>query len=355
VLREFLTTNRDAVIERARTKVAVRAALPEAPGGLLAGIPVFLGQLIDALEDSRPAVAAIAATADRHGVELLRQGLTLAEVVHAYCSVCESATELAQEANVFIAPDEFRTCSRCLGEAIAHAVTEYSHQRDRTIADQETERLGELAHELRNALGSATMAFQNLKAGTAGLEGSTAAVLDRSLAQLNKLTTSSLTQVRVDAKLQALDRVSVREFVDELRARAAMEALAMGRALSVTSGEPGVEVLADRQLLGAAVFNLIQNAFKFSRPGGLVALRASSAAGRVLFEVEDECGGLPVGAVEALFRPYTRQSSSRVGLGLGLSITRKSIEATGGEVRVRDVAGIGCVFTVDLPRLGGGR
>jgi signal transduction histidine kinase len=350
VLHEFLAANRDAVIERARTKVAVRSARGGAQGERFGGIPVFLDQLIETLEGSPSSGAAIAVSADQHGVELLHQGLTLAQVVHDYCGVCEAATELAHEARVFIGSDEFHICNRCLGEAIAHAVTEYSYQRDRTIADQETERLGELAHELRNALGPATMAFQLLRTGTVGLEGSTAAVLGRSLARLTKLVTSSLTQVRLDANIQTRERVSVREFVDELEVGATMEALGAGRTLSVTSGEPGIEVIADRQLLGTAVMNLLQNAFKFSRPGGRVALKTSSTSNRVLIDVEDECGGLPAGTVDALFRPYHQQSSNRVGLGLGLSITRKSVEANGGEVRVRDVPGVGCVFTIDLPR-----
>jgi signal transduction histidine kinase len=350
VLHESLTANRDAVIERARTKVALRSGRAGAQG-----IPVFLDQLIETLEGSPSSGAAIAASADQHGVDLLHEGLTLAQVVHDYCGVCEAATELAHEAKAFIGPDEFHICNQCLGEAIAHAVTEYSYQRDRTIAAQETERLGELAHELRNALGPATMAFHMLRTGTVGLEGSTAALLGRSLAQLTKLVTSSLTQVRLDARLETRERVSVREFIDELQAGATLEAVNAGRTLSVTSGEPGIEVIADRQLLGAAVFNLLQNAFKFSRRGGHVALNTSSAAGRVLFDVEDECGGLPAGTVDTLFRPYNQQSTRRVGLGLGLSITRKSVEANGGEVRVRDVPGVGCVFTIDLPRIAAAR
>jgi signal transduction histidine kinase len=71
----------------------------------------------------------------------------------------------------------------------------------------------------------------------------------------------------------------------------------------------------------------------------------------VLVEVEDECGGLPPGKAAELFRPFQQAGSDRTGLGLGLSITRKSIEANGGLVRVRDIPGTGCVFTIDLPRL----
>ena len=71
----------------------------------------------------------------------------------------------------------------------------------------------------------------------------------------------------------------------------------------------------------------------------------------MLVEVEDECGGLPPGKAGDLFRPFEQRGGDRTGLGLGLSITRKSIEADGGTVRVRDMPGTGCVFTIDLPRL----
>jgi hypothetical protein len=68
-------------------------------------------------------------------------------------------------------------------------------------------------------------------------------------------------------------------------------------------------------------------------------------------DVEDECGGLPPGDVEGLFRPFEQRSAKRKGLGLGLHICRKSVEASGGVIRVRDLPGKGCIFTVDLPRM----
>jgi len=51
-----------------------------------------------------------------------------------------------------------------------------------------------------------------------------------------------------------------------------------------------------------------------------------------------------------MFMPFTQGSSDRSGLGLGLSICRRSVEANNGVLRVRDVPGRGCIFTIDLPR-----
>ena len=120
--------------------------------------------------------------------------------------------------------------------------------------------------------------------------------------------------------------------------------------LAVTPVEPGVEVKVDRPLLAAAVGNLLQNAFKFTRPHSQVSLKTSSTSDRVLIEVEDECGGLPAGEPAELFRRFAQRGRDRTGMGLGLSICRRSIEGDGGEVRVRDMPGIGCVFVIDLPR-----
>jgi signal transduction histidine kinase len=70
-----------------------------------------------------------------------------------------------------------------------------------------------------------------------------------------------------------------------------------------------------------------------------------------LIEVADECGGLPPGKADELFRRFEQRGFDRTGLGLGLWISRRSVEADDGEIRVRDVPPVGCVFTIDLPLL----
>jgi signal transduction histidine kinase len=71
----------------------------------------------------------------------------------------------------------------------------------------------------------------------------------------------------------------------------------------------------------------------------------------VRIDVEDECGGLPAGNAEKMFLPFGQQNADKTGLGLGLSISRKGVEAMGGTIAVRDLPGKGCIFTIDLPRL----
>src|SRR6185503_4772037 len=120
--------------------------------------------------------------------------------------------------------------------------------------------------------------------------------------------------------------------------------------LSVDAGRADVVVEADQQILASVVANLVQNAFKYTRPHGHITVRARTAGDRVMIDVEDECGGLPPGKAEDLFRPFEQRGADQTGLGLGLSISLKGVRASGGEIQVRDRPGTGCMFTVDLPR-----
>jgi signal transduction histidine kinase len=351
MLYEFLSANRAAIVARAREKVAVRPAPRATEQELASGIPLFLDQLTETLRVSHISSAAMADSATAHGQRLLSLGFTVAQVVHDYGSLCLAVTELADETNAPITPAEFHIFNRCLDDAIAQAVTEYGRRREQSIADEGTERLGSLAHELRNALGTAVLSFQSLQSGSVGIGGSTAGLLDRSLRRLLELVDSSVAEVRLEVGRRAAQRVSLRELIEEIEVGASMEASARGLSLIVSPVESGVDVKVDRQLLAAAVTNLLQNAFKFTRTRGHVAIRTSRTEERVRIEIEDECGGLPPGMADKLFLPFEQQGADRTGLGLGLSISRRSVEAEGGEIYVRELPGVGCVFTIDLPRL----
>jgi len=318
------------------------------------GIPLFLDQLGAALRLAKSSDVVdheqIGKSAGQHGHDLLRLGLSIAQVVHDYGDVCQVVTELAVDEQAPISGEEFRTLNLCLDDAIAGAVTEYARQREQTIADQGTEQLGVLAHELRNVVNTAMLSFDAIKSGRVAPGGSTSLLHGRSLMRLRDLVDGSLAAVRLDAGKVCLERISVADFIGEIEIGAALQAQALGVHLMVTSVDPTVTVEGDRQTLSALISNLLQNAFKFTRDHGDVALTARATADRVLFEVEDECGGLPPGKTDDLFRPFEQRGSDRSGVGLGLSICFKAAKANGGEIRVRDLPGKGCVFTLDLPR-----
>lgn len=372
MLHTFLANNRDELVARCRSKVAQRPARGASVLQLESGVPLFLEQLIDTLrieQTDRPTDSLIVSgspggtvgrseigeTAARHGDELLRLGYTVDQVVHDYGDLCQAITDLAHERDAPFSIDEFRTLNRCLDNAIADAVTEFSYQRDFKMATQhalkESERMGSFAHELRNLLHTANLAFSAAKSGNLPLSGATGAVLSRSLVGLERLIESSLEEARIPSGENAKWTLfSLAEFINETKNAANLAAQLRGCGFVVTPVDPQLAVSGDRDLLYSALGNLIQNAFKFTHPNSNVTLNAYAAADKILIEVKDHCGGLPAGKAEQMFLPFIQLGADKSGLGLGLSIARRSVELNGGGLRVRDDPGVGCVFTISLPR-----
>jgi signal transduction histidine kinase len=354
MLSDFLAANRQEILAQARARVALRSAPLAKDAELTHGLPVFLDQLGDALRKAklREVVdhAEIHNSASQHGDHLFHEGLTVAGVVNSYGDLCQVITGLAVEQNASIDAGDFRTLNLCLDDATAGAVSAFSRQRERAISDEGTERLGVLAHELRNAINAAMLAFASIKKGVVATGGSTAAMLDRSHSRLQSLIDQSLADVRLDAGLLNLERVPVWEVIEEAEIGGSVVAQAKGLHFAVTTVDRTVVVEADRPILAAAIANLLQNAFKFTLPGTTVKLRASTTTSHVLIEVEDECGGLPSGEAESLLRPFVQKGRDRTGVGLGLSICLKAVKMMGGQLRIRDLPRKGCVFSINLPK-----
>ena len=373
MLHEFLTSNRADLIERCRLKVVRRSAPRVTPAELTHGIPLFLDQLIKTLEVEQtseptrsrkvsgpaggggPWKSELGSAAALHGRELMQQGFTVDQVVHDYGDLCQAITDLAFERQAPIEIDEFRTLNRCLDNGIAEAVTEYSYQRYSVATNDGVkalnERLGFLAHELRNLIHTGTLAFTAIKAGNVGVTGATGAVLERSLIGLRTLVDRTLADVRVAAGMPPRhELVPLADFIDQVGISALLESRARGCKFAVSDVDDRLAVDVDPDMLLSALGNLLQNAFKFTGHGTEVSVNAYAVADRILIDVEDHCGGLPPGSAEQMFLPFTQSGADKSGLGLGLAICRRSVEANDGVLRVRDVPGSGCVFTIDLPR-----
>jgi signal transduction histidine kinase len=354
MLHEFITINRDEIIRRCRPKVATRSVPPPTVAEIDHGVPVFLDQLAHALRLGLSSSPEIGTSAIQHGHDLLLQGFSVSQVVHDYGDVCQAITELALETDAPISTDDFRMLNRCLDDAIASAVTEYGRRRNQFTIDGETtrgsERLGFLAHELRNLTNTAIVAFEVLKTGNVGVAGNTGAVLHRSLLGVRNLIDRSLVEARLTHGVQSPEPLLVSALIEELAPAARLTANAQGITFTTLPIEDGVTIEADRQVLSAVLMNLLQNAFKFTRPHTTVTLRVDAGADRVLIEIQDECGGLPRGDTDELFRPFEQRSADRTGWGLGLAFSRWGIEANHGRISARNLPEVGCVFTVDLPR-----
>jgi len=355
MLQEFIALNRGEIVRRCREKVAARSTLPRETAAVsVDGVPMFLDQLGCALGKGAVSSIEISNSAIQHGHNLLLQGFTVSQVVHSYGDVCQAISELAVQTEAPMTIDEFRTLNRCLDDAIAGAVTEYGRARNQSTVEgenaREQQRLGFFAHELGNLINTGIIAFEILKAGNVGVGGSTGAVLQRSLMGLRTLVGRSLAELRLTEGIQNKEPVLLGGFIEEIAPSATLEATTRGIKLHVVAVETGVSILADRQVLAAVVTNILQNAFKFTKPATIVALRVAASEQRVLIEVEDECGGLPGGTADDLFHPFEQRGADRTGVGLGLAFCRWAVEANDGRIYARSLPGTGCVFTIDLPR-----
>ena len=375
MMHVFIANNRAELLARCKAKVAKRPQRAATEAQLSNGIPLFLEQLLQTLEaeeggddagslrisgspggdNSATSLSEMGVSASAHGKQLLELGFTVDQVVHDYGDLCQAITDLAVERDAPFGVNEFRTLNRCLDNAIAGAVTAFSFQRDLTLAQKREDvfeqRIGLLAHELRNGVSAAKLAVAALEVGNLSVAGATGGVLKRALTSMSVLISAAISEIRDKTVSDiAPEVIRVAELVAEAAKAAGLYAQEGQCAFTIAPVDPEIEIEVDRERILGAVANLLQNAFKFTAAGSEVALSATVFGSFVRIDVRDHCGGLPHGSIERLFTSFTQLGTDKSGLGLGLFIARHNVELNGGTLSVRDLPGSGCVFTISLPR-----
>jgi signal transduction histidine kinase len=349
MLQGFLLQNFDELVTRAKAKASARRSHPGSAPDLERELSLLLAQLGEALrrETSTAPLAdgGTGSIATRHARDLLEKGWAVSQIVHDYGDLRQAITELAIARGTAINLEELRALGRCLDSASAEAVAEYARLKDAAASHRETERLGQVGHDLRNQLQTAQLSFRALKTGKADVGGSAGDALGRSLDRLRDLIDTRLSGVR----LAATTRVSLAAFVHEVAVAAHPDAEHREIRLTIEPGDPALAVDVDPQLLASALMNLLQNAFKYTRARGRVTLRARSENGRAFVEVEDECGGMATSDGDPLRGRRERRGTDRAAPGFGLSSSRRAVQANGGEVHVHNLPGKGCIFSIQLP------
>jgi hypothetical protein len=176
-------------------------------------VPLFLEQLVHTLKfehlntarhESEPEASPVATDIGRgatlHGMELLRLGYSVDQVVHHYGDVCQAVTELAVRKHSPITTDEFRTLNRCLDEAIADAVTAFGVQREDSILSEAADlhqRLGILAEEQRRLVDISLQTLAGIQTGNLDATGATGAALFTTLKELRALIDRTLPEIRL--------------------------------------------------------------------------------------------------------------------------------------------------------------
>jgi len=216
--------------------------------------------------------------------------------------------------------------------------------------------LRRLDHELKNPLTGLQAALTNLREArnatetqsAVGNASQAATRLGRILRDLRKLA-------ELDAEMLESRPVEVGELVSEMVSAAGSLPAYEGRSVNLlVSKVPTLPTInGDRDMLGLAIFNLLENALKYSTPSDAVEVRVREDGHALFIEVADGGVGIPLQEQERIFEDLYRGENAREteGSGLGLALARRIVQLHGGEISLRSnpTQGRGTVFTMFLP------
>ncbi len=345
-IHEFLSAFGDEVCEACVDNLR-QAEHERSEQNVTGHVRTFMRQVIAKLRraDGLPeesAVPELRETAASVGHDVQQNGLSIDIAAQSFAMLSVSLGEVGGRYGLAFDAGEYKSFNEAIDHGVAFAIEQFMKDTRAEHEHATSERVGFLAHELRNAVASAKMAFTTLEKRQE-VSDPTAGTIRRSFRRMESLIEQALVEVRLtESPPPPLRSLRLTPLLREIEADAILErqihfALETDESLAIAAAE---------QLVTVAVGNLVQNAIKCSHDGAVITLRARRDLDAVVVEVEDECGGLPPGAVEELFKPFVQQHADRRGLGLGLAIARRAANAVAAEITVRDLPGKGCVFAV---------
>ncbi len=178
--------------------------------------------------------------------------------------------------------------------------------------------------------------------------------MNHEIDRLTSIITDLLTLTQGDdhAVTLKLEKVDVSSLAEETLHR--LQSTAEQRNLELYRNiQPGCIMQADSSKLSQIIYNLTENALKYTPDGGHVAVRLRTEAGYLLLQVQDDGVGIPKEDQAHIFDRFYRVDKARSretgGTGLGLSIVRQMVTLHGGAISVDSQPGKGSVFTVRIP------
>jgi signal transduction histidine kinase len=224
-----------------------------------------------------------------------------------------------------------------------------------TLMHSQRELMANVSHELRTPLARIRVALDLANEGDAATAREVIADIDQDLAEIERLLDDVMTSARLDlaggpAIGVSTDPIDTRELLG--RAAQRFRSLHQSHAVIVDAPD-ALTVPGDAALLRRALDNLLDNARKYSEPTNPIALTARRADGHAVVEVVDQGIGIDAADLGEVFRPFFRSDRSRAratgGVGLGLSLAKKIVDAHGGRIGIRSRPGVGTTVTIELP------
>jgi heavy metal sensor kinase len=257
-----------------------------------------------------------------------------------------SAERLGERLPVDNPDDEMGRLASVFNETLARLEESFEQMR-RFTAD--------VSHELRTPLtsirsvGEVGLRGHRDEAAYRAIVGSMLEEADRLAGFVDRLLTLSRAQTH-QATLSR-ESIDLRRLADDVAGD--LQVLAEEKRQSiVVEGATQLEAIADRLVLRQAVINLVDNAIKFTPPGGRIQIRATATASEAILEVIDSGPGVPPEARAHIFDRFYRVDDGGLtrGTGLGLSIAKGAVESSGGRLTLESTGATGSTFRITLPR-----
>lgn len=235
---------------------------------------------------------------------------------------------------------------------------EDEHKRTKAALDAKTRFLATVSHELRTPLTSIKGAFDMMNSGAFGELPQKVAnlfkIASRNTDKLKDLVddllflqSSDIGKIKFDFK-----RVDLGEIIEEATERFEPYAEKFNVSLQTQYSVGEYWINADKKRMDQVLMNLISNAAKFSENSGKVFISVEAEEGLIRLSVRDEGIGIPAGSEEQVFAEFSqldsRDERKFEGSGLGLSISKRIVEAHHGQIYYTSELGVGTTFTVEL-------
>jgi signal transduction histidine kinase len=217
------------------------------------------------------------------------------------------------------------------------------------------ELIANVSHELKTPISALRAHLENLIDGVERADPATLQVMLTQSERLGRLVDQLLELSRFESGDLPLHREAVRLRPLVAQVRSEIEVTTGARDVELDDRVPAdlPPVYADPERIHQVVFNLLDNAVRFTPAGGRVTISAARRDGEVAVAVADTGPGIPAEHLPRLFDRFYRVDTARSrddgGTGIGLAIARSIVEAHGGRIHAESEPGRGSTFTFELP------
>jgi two-component system phosphate regulon sensor histidine kinase PhoR len=216
--------------------------------------------------------------------------------------------------------------------------------------------ISNISHDLRTPIASVKALAETLQEGAIDDQAVVKEFLNRINAEADRLVQmvqelGELSRIESGGVSFKVEPVDLNEAIKRTRERLRIQAERAGLDLILDIPSTLPLALADEERVEQVLVNLVDNALKFTPPGGKVALSAKVEDANILISVVDTGVGISADDLPRIFERFYKADKARAGegTGLGLAIAKHIVEALGGKIWAESIEGRGSTFTFTLP------